>query len=243
MPRRKTKSFRVFNFSGGRSSALMTRLWYRDGDIVLFADTGMESVGTYKFIDDFEKNEGIKIHRCGYPGGYMAFIKDKGFLPSKQMRVCTSELKIDAAKKYLKKELGVLKFESFIGFRADETRRVKDYDNPSEKVTPVFPLYRAGITKEMVIGFWKEQKYDLEIPSILGNCTLCFLKGKNQIIKIMKMYPELAKDWIEMEEMVEGRTFINGVSYRNLFEISKSISYSEPDLDSLKSEFSCSCSL
>lgn len=58
---------RVFNFSGGRTSALMTILSKpTENDIVLFCDTGREADGTYEFIDDFEKHEGIKVHRAVY---------------------------------------------------------------------------------------------------------------------------------------------------------------------------------
>ena len=47
---------RVINFSGGKTSALMTILLKpTDNDIVLFTDTGREHPYTYKFIDEFEK--------------------------------------------------------------------------------------------------------------------------------------------------------------------------------------------
>jgi 3'-phosphoadenosine 5'-phosphosulfate sulfotransferase (PAPS reductase)/FAD synthetase len=58
---------RVINFSGGKTSALMTILLKpTDDDIVLFTDTGREHPLTYKFIDDFERNENIKVHRAEY---------------------------------------------------------------------------------------------------------------------------------------------------------------------------------
>ena len=60
---------RIINFSGGRTSALMTIQNYREGDIVLFTDTLREHEGTYKFIDDFKKNEGIPVTRISYGNG------------------------------------------------------------------------------------------------------------------------------------------------------------------------------
>jgi hypothetical protein len=55
-----------------------------------------------------------------------------------------------------------------------------------------FPLYENGIDKPTINEYWKHKPYNLEIPSILGNCTLCFMKGKNALISILSLYPELA---------------------------------------------------
>ena len=51
---------RVINFSGGKTSAMMTILNYREGDLVIFADTGREHPKTYKFINDFEAHEEVE---------------------------------------------------------------------------------------------------------------------------------------------------------------------------------------
>ena len=47
----------------------------------------------------------------------------------------------------------------------------------------------------MLQSFGKNNDFDLRLPGIngktpLGNCDLCFLKGKNTIMNIMKNYPE-----------------------------------------------------
>lgn len=60
---------RVINFSGGKTSALMTIQNYREGDIVLFTDTQREHPGTYAFIDAFEKHENIPVIKISYGGG------------------------------------------------------------------------------------------------------------------------------------------------------------------------------
>ena len=59
---------RVINFSGGKTSALMTIMNYREGDLVIFADTGREHDKTYKFINDFEAYENIPVIRISYEG-------------------------------------------------------------------------------------------------------------------------------------------------------------------------------
>ena len=44
---------RIINFSGGKTSAYMTIQEYKEGDLVIFCDTGREHTKTYKFINDF----------------------------------------------------------------------------------------------------------------------------------------------------------------------------------------------
>lgn len=237
---------RVINFSGGKTSALMTILLKpTEDDIVLFTDTKWEHKKTYKFLDDFEKNEGIKVHRATYENkkrpelqGFEALVNTRKSMPNRMKRICTVDLKVFTAKRYLR-TLGVRTFESYIGFRFDEPHRVNRFKEQFKKVFTKFPLYDQGITKEMVNQYWLTKPYNLEIPSILGNCDLCFLKGKDNIIKIMALYPELADKWIEAEQGKKG-TFIKGISYKQLRHIALS-QQSLFDLDKALPAYNCSC--
>ena len=247
---------RVINFSGGKTSALMTILLKpTEEDVVLFTDTGREHALTYKFIDDFERIEGIKVHKATYtshksPGlvGFDALTNWKTYLPNRVKRLCTDELKIKTAKRYLR-AMGIQRFENYIGFRADEQNRVKNNEVARyAKVFNKYPLVEMGITKEMVNQYWLSKPYTLEIPSILGNCDLCFLKGKDNIIKILQLYPELADKWIADEEHAKagfnGRhksaTFFKDITYKQLLNIAQS-QKTLFDLDEALPAFNCSC--
>ena len=235
---------KIINFSGGKSSALMTILNYKEGDLVIFTDTGREHPKTYKFIDDFEKNENIPIIRLKYDGGFRVLIRNKKFkiLPNRMKRICTVELKINTCKRWLRKNFGKQDYEWLIGFRSDEKKRVLNYDPMVNYIHPKFPLYEKGINKEMVNQYWLTKNYNLEIPSILGNCTLCFLKGKDALINIMRAYPELAKEWIEDEELTNNRTYLQGITYKQLFEISqKPDLFTSINLENIDPAFNCSC--
>jgi len=230
---------RVINFSGGKTSALMTILLKpTSDDIVLFTDTGREHPLTYKFIDDFEINEGIKVTKISYAGGYKAMVKKSNFLPNQQMRICTIELKIKTAKRYLR-SIGIQSFESYIGFRADEERRVNGYKQYYKKVKPKFPLFNMNIKKEDVEQYWSIKKYTLNVPSILGNCDLCFLKGKAAIITILQHYPELADKWIADEETIGG-TYFKDYSYKQLLNIANR-QLTLFDLKDQMPAYNCSC--
>jgi glycosyltransferase involved in cell wall biosynthesis len=235
---------RVINFSGGKTSALMTILEYKPGDIVLFCDTGREHPKTYKFVTDFEAFEGIPVVRIQRLGGFEGILsrRKNKTLPNRQRRFCTDDLKVKAAKQYLR-SIGIRRYENLIGFRFDEPKRVKAHKEKFVKVKTKFPLYDRRITKAQVNEYWKGKPFDLEIPHILGNCTLCFMKGKNAITAILTHYPELAEPWIADEEKnsKKGHTYLPGVSIRQLLNIAQNNLFKGYDLDEVTPAFDCAC--
>jgi len=231
---------RVINFSGGKSSALMTILIYKHGDIVLFCDTGREHPKTYKFINDFEANENIPVIRTSFPGMFEGMIQKQGgkCVPNRVMRFCTKYLKIIAARKYLL-SIDVTECENCIGFRADEQKRIVRSKSRWVKFHQRFPLNELNIKKEDVEAYWKQKKYTLEIPHILGNCDLCFMKGKNAILTIMRDYPELAEKWIR-DEQLTGGTYFKDTSYSQLLSLATTQKISS-DINKITPAYDCAC--
>lgn len=242
---------KVINFSGGRTSAYMTIHEYQEGDLVIFCDTGREHPKTYKFINDFEAYENIPVIRLKYKDSedpFRALLEHKKYknIPNRVKRICTDELKIKTNKRYLK-TLGILRFENLIGFRADEPLRVSRRKQAFKKVIDKFPLYEKGITKAMINDYWSKKPYTLEIPSILGNCDLCFMKGKNAIINILSVYPDLADKWIADEEEAQkrngstGHTYFTDVTYKTLKQIAQNNLFKNTNLSELTPAFDCAC--
>lgn len=258
---------RVINFSGGKTSAYMTIQEYREGDIVLFCDTGREHPKTYKFINDFEAHEGIPVTRIRYvinengkatatadpvkDGEVSAFeamlVKKKYLaLPRRVRRFCTSHLKVDTARRYMV-SIGCKKYTQMIGFRYDEPQRVKRFDFRLKSVQILFPLYEQQVTKAMINDYWQSKPYNLEIQSILGNCTLCFMKGKNAIAAILREFPELADEWIQDEDRARLKTgrsdmsFVEGTTIRQLRTLAQNNLFTGYDLGEIKPAFDCAC--
>lgn len=230
---------RVFHFSGGRTSAYMVLHYWRPGDLVLFCDTGKEDPGTYEFIDKLERIDGIPVIRLSYTGGWKELIRKRGAVPNKFKRKCTEELKIKTARRYLR-SIGLFRYTQFIGFRADEPSRVDGYKNYWQAVETLFPLDEDNITKPIILDFFRTYKYDLEIPEILGNCDLCFLKGIPAILDILTNKPELADKWIDEEESSKrGHTYHSGVTMRQLKE--KALTMPKADISNLKPLYKCAC--
>ena len=236
------------SFSGGRTSAYM--LWrvlqshdgkLPDEAIVCFANTGKEDEATLKFIQACSDNWNVHINwlefqpeeagfklvthdtasRNGEP--FKEIIIKRNFLPNPVARFCTVELKIQPEIKYLK-SLGWTNWSSMVGIRADEQRRVsKIRANPSGgKSGPdrIMPLADAGITKEIVGNFWRENSFDLGLPNhngvtSHGNCDLCFLKGASQILSLIAEKPERAVWWASMENTITNAKIKNGGRFRS----------------------------
>jgi 3'-phosphoadenosine 5'-phosphosulfate sulfotransferase (PAPS reductase)/FAD synthetase len=222
------------SFSGGRTSAYMLWRVLQSNDglpeeaKVCFANTGKEDEATLRFVDRCSKEWDVPItwveyvdaeetkdrfrvvtfetaSRDGEP--FEAIIRKRNYLPNPVSRFCTVEMKVRAIHRYLK-SIGWTEWDSMLGIRADEQRRLakignQDYGKHEEKVAP---LGKVGITKEMVGQFWAAQSFDLELPNIggvtyHGNCDLCYLKGAAQIQSLIAEKPERAVWWIKMEAL------------------------------------------
>ena len=242
---------RIFNFSGGKTSAYMTIKYWREGDLVIFCDTGREHQKTYKFINDFEAFENIPVIRVKYydaenPFTEMLSRRKYKVIPNRVKRFCTDELKIKTCKRYLR-SIGIRKFENFIGFRFDEPLRVKRRNQKFVNVIDKFPLFDDGITKHMINAYFETKQYNLEIPSILGNCTLCFMKGKNAIISILSLYPELADEWIKDEKEAQkhgkyvGHTYFYNCTIEQLRDYAQQNLFKDAELENINPAFNCAC--
>ena len=230
----------VISFSGGRTSGYMLAHIAAayggalpDDIAVVFANTGLEHPATLDFVDTCSKAWGVDIawveydwdaphrtrivdHRSASRGGepYAALIDRKGFAPSVGIRFCTGFLKRDRIESYARYRLGLRRWHSVVGLRADERSRVlrmRARDCGSRTgARAVLPLADAGVAERDVLAWWKRQPFDLGIPSYAGNCVLCFLKGRAKLLRLIREDPSRADWWIEQERRVSNRTNAQG---------------------------------
>lgn len=160
----------------------------------------------------------------------------RGYLPTPVMRLCTGELKARTGSRYCS-SIGWDTWTSAIGIRADEPRRIKKTSSEDlgpdlfgvkkkkrvwkggagEKIS--YPLASAGVTEEVVLDYWSSSPFDLALRKDQGNCDLCFLKGAQKILTILREDPSLADWWIDLESKM-GKTFrVDRPDYSNLKRI------------------------
>jgi 3'-phosphoadenosine 5'-phosphosulfate sulfotransferase (PAPS reductase)/FAD synthetase len=212
--------------------------------VVAFANTGKEDEATLQFVQACSERWGVHITwlewqhaegakdrlkvvnfasaaRNGEP--FEALIRKKNYLPNPVPRFCTVDLKIKPFANYCRHHLGWAEWDNMVGIRADEPRRVaKIRANPSDGMKGIhrlMPLATAGITKQDVAAFWREQPFDLELPNISGvtyhgNCDLCFLKGASQIYSLIAEKPERAVWWAKQEGSITNPGIANGGYFR-----------------------------
>ena len=229
------------SFSGGRTSAFMLyqvlqahQMSLPNEAKVIFANTGKEENATLMFVDECSKRWNVPITWLEYveiDGEHSFKVVDyqtasrngepfeqiiKHFnnaLPNGRARYCSANLKTRTFYRYLK-SIGWEEWQSFLGIRADEPKRVVKFranPNPEGKHETVYlPLAQDNISSKDVSNFWKAQDFDLGLPNINGktmhgNCDLCMLKPKAQILSLIQEKPERALWWIKQEEEASKR--------------------------------------
>ena len=133
--------------------------------------------------------------RDGQP--FQELIKASKILPNVAMRKCTAELKINTTDRWCRRVLGWPRHRDLLGIRYDEPRRWKRA--LMKECRAEYPLMHAGVTETDVLDFWAQNSFNLAIPSSLGNCDLCFLKGRSGLLRVMRAEPDRAAWWIRQE--------------------------------------------
>lgn len=231
------------SFSGGRTSAYMTKLLIDNMSeeydfIVTFANTGLEHEKTLEFVNncdvyfnfntvwleadvflDERRGTGFKIvdfqsaSRKGEP--YEQVIKKYG-IPNVSFPHCTRELKLSPMRTYLK-SLGIKHTDipTAIGIRNDETRRVSAQAEVNNIIYPLINLWPSD--KQDVLDFWEDQKFDLGLDEHDGNCKLCFKKSMKKQFKQMDSDPSIIKWYMDMEDKYATNGYNKEKEFKRVF--------------------------
>jgi len=231
----------VISFSGGRTSAYMLYKTLESHDFklpdyvkVCFANTGKEMTQTLDFVRDCGEKWGVDIVWLEYTGRkkykvtdydnaaragepFDQLTTDKKYLPNMVARFCTQELKVLTINRYLA-DAGLDEFQTMVGIRADEPRRVAKMRSKDDYLVP---LADDKVTKEDIFNFWSQQPFDLNMPNRngvndFGNCDLCFLKGGALKMSIIEQFPEKADWWIGQEKKIGGLFRSDQPSYEKM---------------------------
>lgn len=218
------------SFSGGRSSAVMTKLCLEKYGgtheiVVTFANTGCEHPATLDFVRDCDthwhfntiwleavvgpKGMGIRHRIVNYDSAsrngepFEAFIKKYG-IPNPGNPQCTSRLKTEVMESYLKYYLG---WNTTLGKRNYKTAvgiRADEIDRISAKADDyqfIYPLVDDGWNKDRVNAFMRHQYWDLKLPNdAYGNCVWCWKKSLRKLMTVAKENPSAFDFPKEMEE-------------------------------------------
>ena len=138
-------------------------------------------------------------------------IRAASYLPNPVTRKCTVELKKMTTVRYMKRDMGIKMWHPVIGYRHDEPKRwgksLYKECAKEEGLSFFFPMVQAKITRPQVRAFWHGNDFDLQLEDDKDtNCDLCFLKGEDKKIAIIRQKPAKVEWWISMEEFHRGNT-------------------------------------
>ena len=246
----------LISFSGGRTSAYMLwRILQAHGgslpdDVhVVFANTGKEREETLRFVhecsvrwdvpivwvelaDRKAKDMAARFNIVGYNSAsrdgqpFEALIRRKNYLPNSVTRFCTTELKIDPMRYYMKAQ-GYKRWTNVVGLRADEAHRVERGEASNAKGKEpwisVFPLFAAGTTNRDVRLWWAAQDFDLQLLPFEGNCDGCFLKARPKLMEVERTKSGTLQWWANMEALAlaskpSGARFRPDRTYREIID-------------------------
>jgi PP-loop superfamily ATP-utilizing enzyme len=215
----------AISFSGGRTSAYMTRLLLDAAKaegvepVVIFANTGQEHEATLRFVRSCDEEFGfntvwieaavnperghgtsfkvVDFFSASRDGEPFEAVIAKYGIPNQNFPHCTRETKERPITAYLR-SLGwqAGSYKIAIGIRADEA----DRQSPSAKGRGiVYPLIRAGIRKSDVLNWWNRQAFDLNLEEHQGNCKACWKKSLRKLMTIAEVDPG-SFEWVSRME-------------------------------------------
>lgn len=222
-----TKPFYNISFSGGRTSAYMTKMLLNHFSdkynfVVTFANTGREHPKTLEFVHNCDVHFGFNtvwleavVHHgsrkgcthkvvtyetaCRDGSVFEDVIKKYG-VPNMVFQPCNREMKLNAMRSY-RRSIGSDSAITAIGIRSDEKRRINEKAADMAIAYPLVDIW--PVDKQDVLDWWEDQEFDLGIEEFEGNCQACFKKSD------AKQFKQIAKDrnvfdWTDRMENVYG---------------------------------------
>jgi hypothetical protein len=180
----------VLSYGGGvNSSALFFYLVEKSYplDIVIFADTGEETVDTYdavrrlKHICTSKEIEFITVTN----GNLYDYYKKRRCVMSVMKRDCTGKFKVAPIRRYLRKRYGKKElFTMYIGIAYDEATRMRDSD--VNYITNKYPFCDNKISRQGNIDILK--RYDFKAKK--SGCKGCIYTKRKEWYRMAIEEPE-----------------------------------------------------
>lgn len=224
---------KIISFSGGKDSTALILLMIKKAvsfDEIIFCDTGMEYPEVYSHITLIEKRLKLNITRLKSKKSFKYWLADhkkqkgknegkNGYgWPDHRVRWCTTLLKTNLIKSYLKKykEKGINVIE-YHGITWDEKNRTKK--NKDGRVIE-YPLCKYRYSQKDTLKLCLENGYNwdgLYFKFKRANCYCCPLQTLDELQILYTSYPKLWKE-IKMIDKSSWRKFRKDYTFLELEE-------------------------
>jgi 3'-phosphoadenosine 5'-phosphosulfate sulfotransferase (PAPS reductase)/FAD synthetase len=203
----------IVSFSGGKDSTAMLLMMVEQGipiDEIVFCDTEKEFPQMYDHIQKVQEYIGREVTVLREPGKFDYLMFDhvktrgknkgkKGYgWPDMRCRWCTSKLKADVFKKYIKQKHGK-DYVKFIGIAYDEPERWQKQTILNEVIA--MPLVNWQITEGMALKYCYDHGFDwggLYTHFDRVSCWCCPMSNQKELFMLYHLYPKL---WEQLKDM------------------------------------------
>lgn len=203
----------IVSFSGGKDSTAMLLIMVEQGipiDEIVFCDTEKEFPQMYDHIQKVQEYIGREVTVLREPGKFDYLMFDhvktrgknkgkKGYgWPDMRCRWCTSDIKREPFKRYIKQKYGK-NYVKFVGIAYDEPDRWSKNKNTNETIA--MPLVKWQITEGMALKYCYDRGFDwggLYTHFDRVSCWCCPLANQRELFMLYHFYPDL---WEQLKDM------------------------------------------
>lgn len=199
------KTNHIVSFSGGKDSTAMLHILLEQNipiDKILYFETEWDYPQMEAHLNLVTKNTGIPIVRVRYYRYFNEMLALWGW-PKSSGGWCTAR-KHRTCLKYIRNIKGE-KVE-YVGFSADEVKRTQTKWMQERKWLVEFPLIKAGFGEAESLAYCKLLGYHWDGLYEVFNRVSCFCcpkGGKRKRILTKNHFPELYKQWEELDKIAD----------------------------------------
>lgn len=204
-----------YDWSGGMESSAMLvvdRERIREtGAIVRWADTGKQFPEMAQSKAQIESILGIEIVTVPRRITFDEYLFERGGMIRKGTNDCSKKMKRSNLSRHMR--TFEKPWEVNLGFNTDEIQRAEAFTDRNER--PFchwrFPLQEERINRPMTVKICEDAGFTVlvEMYRKMGrfDCFMCGNQKPSQALKVADNYPELAREWMAMEER-KGHSFM-----------------------------------
>jgi len=199
----------IISYSGGKGSAASVLIAYKIKlkFICLFADTLIEDEDLYRFNKDLENIINQPIIRISCEKTPWDVYIEKKFIGNSRTAHCSTVLKTDVVKKYIKENITDNNINLFLGMSYEENERL---ERAKKKWLPInirsLLIENKINSNEQITNIIK--KYNIKLPRLYdygfphNNCGgFCCKAGLSQFKTLLEVFPERYNYHMEQEEL------------------------------------------
>lgn len=204
-----------YDWSGGMESSAMLALEIQRikelSAICRFADTGKQFPELYKSKAQIESILGISIITVGRRISFDEFLFERGGIIRKGTNDCSRRMKRGNLSRHM--HSFPRPYEVNLGFNSGEQTRADAFTDRNERdwLHWRFPLIENGIDRDATWEVCRKAGFTilLDMYEKMGrmDCFMCGNQRPDQALKVVDNYPDLAAEWMSMEER-KGHSFM-----------------------------------